>query len=243
VRVFPNLYPIVGGAGAGEGATGAHEVVVLSPDHERGFSSLPDDAACEVVRTLRDRTHVHVEAGLPYAVAFLNHRRAAGASIAHPHAQVVALDFVPPEVEAAARRADGCDDLLGCDLSDARRFGTVLDDRVPPVWLPYAGGSAYLARIADPDARPRFDAEDDTVVDRVAVALRELLTRVDEALGDPPYNVTFHTAAADGTGPRRWYVEVTPRLSVVAGFEAATGVLVNTMPPEQAVGVLRGDAP
>jgi UDPglucose--hexose-1-phosphate uridylyltransferase len=243
VRVFPNLYPVVGGAGAGEGTTGAHEVVVLSPDHRRGFSALSDDGACEVVRTLRDRTHLHVEAGRPYAVAFVNHRRAAGASIAHPHAQVVALDFAPPEVRAAARRAEGGDDLLDRDLADARGAGTVLGDGGVAVWLPYASGSPYLVRIADPDTGPRFDDADDVVIDRVAVALRALLTRVDDALGDPPYNVTFHTAAADGTGVRRWYVEVTPRLSVVAGFEAATGVLVNTTPPEQAVGVLRGDSP
>ena len=35
VRVFPNLYPI----------TEAHEVVVLSPDHDRTFGDLSDDAA------------------------------------------------------------------------------------------------------------------------------------------------------------------------------------------------------
>ena len=36
-----------------------------------------------------------------------------------------------------------------------------------------------------------------------------------------------------------WYVEVTPRVSVVAGFEQATGVLVNTVPPEDAAVALR----
>ena len=36
------------------------------------------------------------------------------------------------------------------------------------------------------------------------------------------------------TAPR-WYVEITPRLGVLAGFEQATGVFVNTIPPERAV--------
>lgn len=243
VRVFPNLYPIVGGADAGEGTTGTHEVVVLSPDHGRAFAALDDDAAREVVRILRDRTRLHVEAGHAYAVAFLNHRRAAGASIAHPHAQVVALDFVPPEVQDAGRRAAACDDVLDRDLADARRFGTVLDDGPVPVWLPHAGGSSYLTRIAHPDAGPCFDRSDDDVVDPVALALRDVLARLAGELGDPPYNVTFHTAAPDGTGPRRWYVEVKPRLSVEAGFETATGVLVNTTPPERAAAALRGATP
>ena len=66
-----------------------------------------------------------------------------------------------------------------------------------------------------------------------------MLARLGDALADPPYNVTVHSAAADGTGVRRWYLEITPRLSVVAGFEMATGILVNTTPAEQAIAVVR----
>jgi UDPglucose--hexose-1-phosphate uridylyltransferase len=34
-------------------------------------------------------------------------------------------------------------------------------------------------------------------------------------------------------------VEITPRISIVAGFEQGTGVLVNSVPPEQAAAALR----
>jgi len=47
-----------------------------------------------------------------------------------------------------------------------------------------------------------------------------------------------HGAPRD-RAPFHWYVEVTPRLSVVAGFEQATGILVNSTPPEQAARALR----
>ena len=53
-----------------------------------------------------------------------------------------------------------------------------------------------------------------------------------------PYNVVVHSAPRDAT-PYHWYVEVTPRLTVVAGFEQATGILVNTVPPDQAAELLR----
>ncbi len=55
VRVVPNLYPIVGGPDAGPGATGAHEVVVLSPAHRDSFAQLDDAQATEVLTVLRDR--------------------------------------------------------------------------------------------------------------------------------------------------------------------------------------------
>ena len=63
VRAFPNLYPIIGGPDAHEGATGAHEVVVLSPDHDRDLGGLDDDETIEVFGVLRDRYAAHARAG------------------------------------------------------------------------------------------------------------------------------------------------------------------------------------
>ena len=48
----------------------------------------------------------------------------------------------------------------------------------------------------------------------------------------PPSATTFH-----------WYVEITPRLAVVAGFEQATGLFVNTVDPAQAARTLNEVAP
>ena len=73
---------------------------------------------------LRDRVHTHLEAGHVYGVAIINHLKAAGASIAHPHAQVFALDVVPRAVdEAVARVRDAGVDLVQrrCCPGGARR--------------------------------------------------------------------------------------------------------------------------
>src|SRR4051794_18718811 len=229
VRAFPNLYPIVE----------THEVVVLSPDH-RSFAELDDDEAMNVVRVWRDRVHTHLEAGHVYSVAILNHLAAAGASIAHPHAQVFALDVVPRAVEEALGRfrIAGIDLVLADVLADH-----VVQSRGEVVtWCPPASASKYQFRVAHESAGPRFDRAGDDMLDAVAVELRDALRRLRDALGDVPYNVVVHTAPRDGE-PFHWYVEVTPRLSVIAGFEQATGIFVNTVPPEQAVEVLREVAP
>src|SRR5579859_8177410 len=62
VRVFPNLFPIVGPDGA-PGAGGAHEVAVLSPDHDRAFAALTDAEAVDVMTVLRGRARHHAAAG------------------------------------------------------------------------------------------------------------------------------------------------------------------------------------
>ncbi len=225
VRAFPNLYPIVE----------AHEVVVLTPDH-RSFADLDDGEATNVVRLLRDRVHSHLETGHVYGIAILNHLKGAGASIAHPHAQVFALDVVPRAVEEALGRfrTAGIDLVLADVLEDH----VVQSRGMVTTWCPPASSSQYLFRIAHESAGERFDRADDDVIGDVAVALRDALRRVRSALGDVPYNVVVYSAPRDAT-PYHWYVEVTPRLTVVAGFEQATGILVNTVPPDQAAELLR----
>jgi UDPglucose--hexose-1-phosphate uridylyltransferase len=234
VRTFPNLYPIVE----------THEVVVLAPDH-RSFGELDDDEAVAVVTMLHDRVGAHLEAGAPYGVAIVNHRRAAGASIAHPHAQVFALDTVPRPVEAmVARVRDAGTDLVHDDASTPELVVTRRDGVV--TWCPPASTSPYFLRIAHDDAGPRFDRSPSSVTDGVALALRDALRRLRTVLDDAPYNVVLRTAPATGASgdaaSYHWYLDVIPRLSVVAGFEQATGILVNVVPPEQAAALLRGES-
>jgi UDPglucose--hexose-1-phosphate uridylyltransferase len=228
-RVFPNLYPV----------SEAHEVVVLSHDHYRSFAQLSDDEAVEVMVMCRDRVRVLV-ARMPYAVALVNHRRAAGASIAHPHAQVVGLDFVPPQVDDTRRRQEAAlVDLVDDDADLARQHELLVDDGDTVAWCPFASTSPFQLRIAHRDAGSRFDDAPDDVVAATARAAHAVLDRLRGCLGDPPYNLVVHTADIVSATWPRWHLEITPRLGVIAGFEQATGVLVNTVPPDVAAGELR----
>src|SRR5262245_57655197 len=139
VRVFPNLYPI----------TDAHEVVALSPDHDRALAALSDDESIEVFLVLRDRVRALRDAGYAFATAILNQGRAAGASIAHPHAQVFALDFVPPEVLSRRARQLEAPDLIDTDAELAREHDLVVADRDNVrTWCPYASVAPLAVRMA-----------------------------------------------------------------------------------------------
>jgi UDPglucose--hexose-1-phosphate uridylyltransferase len=244
VRVVPNLYPIVGGTDAGKGATGAHEVVVLSPDHHRSFANLAPDHAIEVVKVLRDRARVHLRAGRPYVQVFVNHGRAAGASIEHPHAQLIALDIVPPAVAATVERfARAKEDLVASSLARARGSNRVVIDGPATAWTPYAPAAPFELALAHERAGAAFADASEAELEELTPVLQQSLTRIAEVAGDPPYNVVVHSAPAGvdtGATPIRWWIEVAPRLSVQAGFELGTGILVTTVPPEEAAEALRG---
>jgi UDPglucose--hexose-1-phosphate uridylyltransferase len=240
VRVVPNLYPIVGGTDARPGATGAHEVVVLSASHADSFAQLDEQQAAEVLTVLRDRARHHLAAGHSFVQVVVNHGRASGASIEHPHAQLVALDLLPPAVAQAAERFEAAgEDLVTADLERAGDDLRVLDGPVA-AWCPWAASTPYELRLALCSPGARFDEVADGDIQAVARITRAALARLADALGDVPYNLVVHTGPPGaGRESFHWYIEVQTRTSVMAGFEQGTGIIVNTVPPERAAEELR----
>ena len=239
VRVVPNLYPIVGGADAGPGATGAHEVVVLSPAHGKSFAQITEQQAVEVFTVVRDRARHHLAAGHAFVQVCINHGRAAGASIEHPHAQLVALDFVPPAAEHAVARVTAAGhDLVAADLEAAEEALLVVDGSAP-VWCASAPGTPYELRVALRAPGARFE-DVEAQIELVAHAARDALARLAVTIGDVPYNLVV-VNAPPGVEPDafHWYIEIQTRVAVPAGFEQGTGILVNTTPPEVAARHLR----
>jgi UDPglucose--hexose-1-phosphate uridylyltransferase len=230
VRVVPNKYPIVG-----EGVSGAHEVVVLSPAHHADLGMLDLEQCVEVLFALRDRTRFHLARGLEYAQPFVNHGKAAGASIRHPHAQLVVLDFVPAKVEARIKSFTR--EAFARDQEHVVQRGPV------NVWCPRASLSPFASRVALQAGGARFDEADDEETIAIAGALHDTVARLHAVLGDPAYNLVFETAPANVDSPFQWWVDVIPRLTVPAGFEFGTGVWVNVVRPADAAAALRAAQP
>jgi UDPglucose--hexose-1-phosphate uridylyltransferase len=228
VRVVPNKYPIVG-----DGVAGAHEVVMFSPAHDADLAQLTTQAGADVLFALRDRAAFHLAAGLRYAQPFVNHGKAAGASIAHPHAQLVVLDMIPARVANRLQRFAADPEIL---VADQEHF---ISEGPAPVWSPRAPTSPYAMRCALIDAGPRFDQASDDDLRAVATALHDTVGRLHKVFGALAYNLIFETAPRDHTGPFQWWVDIVPRLGVVAGFELGSGVLVNIVAPDAAAAVLR----
>jgi UDPglucose--hexose-1-phosphate uridylyltransferase len=243
IRVVPNLYPIVGGAHPGPGGAGAHEVAILHPDHSVGLGQLNDVEVVELFHVLRERANVHAAADFAYVQVLVNQGRAAGASIAHPHAQLLAIDFVPPGVVDTVHRFEAArTDVVLADVdastAQAGRLDTTTGDG-GLVWCPWAAASPYETRITTADAGATFEAAPDTALDAVALATRRAVVAIEALLGAVPYNAVVHNGPARGDHPFHWYVTVVPRINTIAGFELGTGVFVNAVTPADAATQLR----
>lgn len=252
VRVVPNLYPIVAGDPAKVAATGsrfhdavraggAHEVAVLSPDHGRTLADLTGVEIEEFFDVVASRVRSHLDAGHEYVQVIVNHGRAAGASIEHPHSQLVAIDLAPPAVSIEAAHVDAARECPVCRAVNEDADATAplaIVDRPVAVWCPWWSGVPFEIMVASRSHAPRYEEAADA--GDVARCLGHALGLLRRTLGDVAYNVVFHSAPRDETRDFHWHVHVWPRLVVQAGFEQGTGILVNQVPPEHAAASLRG---
>ncbi len=242
VRVVPNKYPVF---------EGGHEVIVHSPHHERPLCAQPLAEVIDVVTMYQRRIAALCAGGAAAVTVILNHGRAAGASLSHPHSQVFATPIVPPvlvaELEQFARyqikygRCLLCD-MLGATLDEGSR---VVFDGPLVAWAPDASRWPYELRLA-----PRAHEADFLQAEpgAVAVAFKRALGALAAVTADGPLNAWLHAAPCEAAGgdappPFHWHLEIAPRLTTLAGFELGTGIGVDQVDPREAAARLRRALP
>lgn len=250
LRVVPNLYPAFEGDGnltvrnlgpvhTMADASGIHEVFVITPDHTSGVGTFADNVIRNIMTALRRRFEEHARTpNVRYTQAFINHGREAGASLAHPHGQILGLPFVPGEIleeeRAFERFKGGC---ILCATIDAERVDNkrvVLESEHAVVVTPYWSGSPYELLIIPASHDAHLTDSSDDVLTAIGIAIRDAIRMLNNTLGDVAYNLVFHTAPSHHAGNFHWHVHLWPKLTTTAGFEKGTGVLINIVPPEDA---------
>ena len=259
VRVVPNRYPALGIEGALDERTqglfekmngiGAHEVIIETPDHHASLATLPLAHVEAVLWAFRDRTlDLMQDTRFCSLQIFKNHGAAAGASLEHPHSQLIALPIVPKrlqeELTACAeyyRRHGGC---LFCALiqQDMQMGERVVVENAAFVALtPFASRFPFEVCLLPKTHAAAFERASREIYHLLAAILREVLQRIHTLLQDPPYNLMLHSApwttACDAY--YHWHLELTPRLTGIAGFEWGTGFYINPTLPEEAARFLR----
>ena len=255
MRVIPNRYPAFDGDDAfvvhnlgpvhvAADASGIHEVFVYTRDHEGGLHQLDDAHVEQFMQVLKRRFTEHAaEPFVRYTQVIVNHGREAGASLYHPHGQILGLPFVPSEIldeeRAFARFAGGSllETTIEAELSAGERIVFADDDVV--VMCPFASGVPYELLIVPTERCSHLQSASDTALTAVGRALRTSVGHLHGALGDVAYNLGFHSAPHQHSGEYHWHVHIWPQLVTQAGFERGTGVMINVVTPEAAAAALR----
>ena len=255
VRVVPNRYPAFEG-GAPMAVTnlgpvftqapgsGIHEVLLLGPEHRRSWADLDGRRSGLVMQAVAERMAAHAATpGLRYSQAIVNAGREAGASLEHPHGQLMGIPFVPREItdEQAgfARFAGNCLLCTTIDAEEAVGNRVIFSDDGVIVVCPFWSGTPFEMLVLPRNHCAHLAKASSGDLAAVGRALQRGLAGLRSHLGDVAYNVIFHSAPYKTAGDFHWHAHVVPKATTVAGFELGTGVVINVVSPEEAADTLR----
>ena len=258
-RVIPNKFPALtlegdlgqNGVGMYDRANGfgAHEIIIETPAHDKDLEVLSLEEIGHIFNTYRDRiAHLKQDKRLKYIMIFKNAGSRAGASLEHPHSQLIALPFIPKrvadELEGSRRYFEdrqrcGYCDMVAQELRENQRM--ICQNERFFAFAPFASRFPFECWVLPKQHASDFSEIQQSDIALLAKLIKDLLSRLKRTLKDPAYNLLVHSAPVENLYEKtyHWHIEIVPRLREVVGFEWGTGVYINPTPPEVAASCLR----
>ncbi len=261
VQVIPNKYPAVSRDGiwvlneSQEGpflvlpGYGYHEVVITR-DHDDSFADLQSKDAFTLLKVLRERyRNLSSDRNVSYIHIFANHGETAGASIYHPHYQILAIPIVPPDVSRSLhgskeyyKKHKSCVHCAQVAWEIKKKKRIIYETKHTVVIAPYVSKEPFEMHIFPKTHRPYFEDSSDAELADFADAMQKALSKLKKSLNDPDYNFFIHTSPSKNRekySHYHWHLEIFPRTNISAGFELGTSVELNPVDPDNAATFLR----
>jgi UDPglucose--hexose-1-phosphate uridylyltransferase len=258
LRVVRNKYPALVSDGSVENrragiydrmdGMGFHEVIIETPEHGRRLEEMPVEAVADVIRTFVLRVgEIKKDPRIKYVMIFKNHGRNAGASLLHPHSQIIAMPMAPLRVmQAVDGAADYHRERGACVFCDIVKEETEFNLRVVAenaaflAVTPYASRFSFETWILPKKHASHFEEMPAGLAVELAAVLKTALAKLSVSLPELSYNLIVHTMPVQAPSAEHyhWHIEIMPKLSQMAGFEWGTGFYINTVSPEEAAEIL-----
>lgn len=236
VMVLKNKFPAV--TLNNKKAFGEQEVIIETPDHGVDMANLSVEQIEMVLEMYVKRAQkLTKNKKLNYLLIFKNSGSKAGASLHHSHSQIFATELLPPIIEESLSEAKKYLSKTGrCPLCDViqqemkAKKRLILENKEIAVIAPYASEYHYEAwlltkrhidNIVDLNARE---------LKALAAALKKILTKLHQL--NLSYNFSFEQVVNDKE--QHFCLKIQPRDSVWAGVEMNSGLIINSVPPEEA---------
>jgi UDPglucose--hexose-1-phosphate uridylyltransferase len=251
VYVVPNKYPLLQAPGRTgvrtEGpyqvtqAKGAHELFVYRETDLNvwDFSVKRTEYMFEAFqkRAMNNMRYKSVVSNF----LFHNHGREGGASLKHPHSQLLSLPEVPPELDLVLSNSEQYhkeqkrhlfEVIQDFEEEQSERVIYRNDDFL--VFVPYAPYRSYEIMIMPREQAPHFEymTEDKRV--SLSVAFVKAMHALKKVLQKPDYNFFLYSAPVDGRKYKamRWFMRIVPHHEKQGGIELGGGLRVCSTSPE-----------
>jgi len=259
LAVVPNKYPVLmpyfkleqrkeGGLYKKMNAVGFHEVIIPR-NHNKQVWDLPVGKVKEIIDAYQTRyLGIKDKEFVKHISIFQNHGQDAGASLIHPHFQIITTVLLDVDLENTLLRAKKYyrknKTCLYCDMKKHElkvKKRIVFKNNNFVALCPYASKSPFQVIITPQKHLPYFEKITEKEKWDLAQAFKNVLRKIKKGLKSPSYNFYLHTAPADGKKHDyyHWHFTVMPKVKDSAGFEIGTRMEIITISPEQAAAYLR----
>lgn len=212
VRVIPNKYPI----------TDFHEVIINSPNHTLDIAKMQRKQVMLILKAYRERFNFYRKQG--QVLIFCNHGVEAGASIDHPHSQLVVIP-----------------NQINLDTLTREPINNVVEENTYfTVYCPDFSQWPYEVWIVPKNDDRRFGDLTDEAIEDLSMVLQNILKQERRIfdyhkISYMPFGYNYYIYPGHS-----WYIRLIPRFIHRAGFELGTGLNVNVIDPTDAAFELRG---
>lgn len=227
-----------------------HHDLVITRSHIKNFHMLSEEEANQVFEAFRDRYLMLLnDKCVSYVSMFHNWGLKAGASIYHPHYQVISIPVIPPDVEHSIngslkffKKHKKCVHclMISNELKTKKRI-LYQNERVI-AFAPFVSKEPFEIRIFPKKHLPYFENTLDADLKNIVKALQHILKQIKKNLNDPDYNFFIHTAPLKNKkkySHYHWHIEIRPKITIRAGFELGTGMDINIVDPDIAARFLK----
>lgn len=238
-RSVYNKYPIIDEYSIG--ISGTHEVIIDTYRHNGSFYNLSKSEFKNMFLMYQNRYKEYIEEKeILYVSIFKNFLKKAGASLAHPHSQIVSMSLVPKDIKNEVSILKQYYENKKESLYDkVIKEEITLDERVIYngnkflVIVPYASMYSNEVRIICKD-KSKFENLGDSSLSELSYIFKKVFEKIYIECGYMPFNLCMHSHPKNLECEKLFHLHfhIIPRKYNFGGFEVSNGIYVSSTMPQ-----------
>ena len=278
VRDVPNKFPVfarapspdlegivdgtvVNGMYRAKPGYGKHDVIIETPLHKEELDQRNEGQVRELLWFFKQMLEMYKGDDVRYALIFKNKGAEAGATITHPHTQLVIspvpMPILQTELEGALRyflrenrkgmvEQCGYCDMIKQDVEVKDKYGidsdknrVVADQPLFVALTPYASKLPFEINILPKMHQAHYTSMGPEEATQLAKVIQETFSKLARTFPNVAYNFGLHTAPLNSgiKSYYHWHLEIVPKLIRMGGLDMF-GLPTNPVSPETAARIL-----
>lgn len=258
VYVFPNKFPafledknscstrahrLEGDFYNARPSTGGHDVIAIK-DHDHNLYEFTHKTWADLFSMAKKRyAYWRKDCNAEYSMLIYNQGVKAGASISHPHAQIMASNIIPnnisKEIAGSERYFENNGSCVFCDLvahEQAQKIRIIEENNDFVAFTFYAARFPFEVWVMPKSHLAHFEDEKESIIAPLAEIMEKVVAKLGKTLEHPALNFFMHDlpTTIDRADYFHWHIEIAPRVSLYGGYELGSGTIIDIISPEDA---------